>query len=364
MYSFEPSEEQRMLIDAAQRYATNDLRPAAHEADETGLLPPALIEKGWELGVLQASIPESFGGFGEHSALTGALAAEELAYGDLAGALAAMAPATYALPILLAGTEEQKKRLLPPVIEAQWKPYVAAFVEPHYDFDPSAMHTKAEREGEGYVLGGEKAFVPFADTARSFLIFASLEGKTQGFIVPAGAAGLKVGERECLLGLRGLPTFRLRLEGVRVGAEGRLGGEAGHDPAPLLAATNVAVAAIAVGLSRAAYDYALAYAKDRQAFGAPIAQKQAIAFGLAEMATEIEAIRLLVWEAAWKLDQGKEDAAKTAYLALIGASDMAMMVTDRAVQYLGGHGYIREHPVELWMRNGRGIPAFAGLAMV
>jgi alkylation response protein AidB-like acyl-CoA dehydrogenase len=363
MYSFEPSEEQRMLIDAAQRYATNDLRPAAHEADEAGVLPPALIEKGWELGVLQASIPESFGGFGEHSAVTGALAAEELAYGDLAGALATMAPATYAVPILLAGTEEQKKRLLPPVIEAEWKPYVAAFIEPQYDFDPNAMCTKAER-GDGYILTGEKVFVPFADTAKSFVVYANLEGKTQAFIVPAGTAGLTVGERESLLGLRGLPTFRLKLDGVKVPADARLGGEAGHDPAPLLAATNVAVAALAVGLSRAAYDYSLAYAKDRQAFGAPIAQKQAIAFGLAEMATEIEAIRLLVWEAAWKIDQGKEDAAKAAYLALMGASDMAMMVTDRAVQYLGGHGYIREHPVELWMRNGRGIPAFAGLAMV
>jgi alkylation response protein AidB-like acyl-CoA dehydrogenase len=119
-----------------------------------------------------------------------------------------------------------------------------------------------------------------------------------------------------------------------------------------------------VGLSRAAYDYALAYAKDRQAFGVPIAQKQAIAFMLAEMATEIEAIRLLVWEAAWKIDKGADDAARAAYLALTGATDLAMMVTDRAVQVLGGHGYIREHPVELWMRNGRGIPAFAGLAMV
>jgi alkylation response protein AidB-like acyl-CoA dehydrogenase len=364
MYSFEPTDEQRMLIDAAQRYATNDLRPAAHEADETGVLPPALIEKGWELGVLQASIPEAYGGFGEHSAVTGALAAEELAYGDLAGALAAMAPATYAVPILLAGTEEQKKGLLPAVIEAEWKPYVAAFVEPLYDFDPTAMRTKAERAADGYVIAGEKAFVPFADTAKSFLVYANLEGTTQGFIVPAGAAGLAVGDRESLLGLRGLPTFRVKLEGVKVAADARLGGEAGHDAAPLLAAANVAVAALAVGLSRAAYDYALAYAKDRQAFGAPIAQKQAIAFGLAEMATEIEAIRLLVWEAAWKLDQGKDDAAKAAYLALVGATDMAMMVTDRAVQYLGGHGYIREHPVELWMRNGRGIPAFAGLAMV
>jgi alkylation response protein AidB-like acyl-CoA dehydrogenase len=125
----------------------------------------------------------------------------------------------------------------------------------------------------------------------------------------------------------------------------------------------VAVAALGVGLSQAAYEYSLAYAKDRQAFGVPIAQKQVIAFMLAEMITEIEASRLMVWEAAWMLDAGN-DASKAAYLALVSVSDTAMMVTDRAVQILGGHGYIREHPVELWMRNGRGIPAFAGLAIV
>jgi len=131
----------------------------------------------------------------------------------------------------------------------------------------------------------------------------------------------------------------------------------------MIAASQVAAAALAVGLSRAAYDYSLEYAKEREAFGEPIGHKQAIAFMLAEMATEIEAIRLMVWEAAWKLDAG-QDAAKAAYLAQVGAADMAMIVTDRAVQILGGHGYIREHPVERWMRNGRGVPVFTGLVTV
>jgi alkylation response protein AidB-like acyl-CoA dehydrogenase len=126
----------------------------------------------------------------------------------------------------------------------------------------------------------------------------------------------------------------------------------------------VALSAMAVGLSRAALEYASDYAKDRDVFGVKVAQKQAIAFMIAEMATEVEAIRLLTWEAAWMLDNGKEEANKHAYLAHTGAMDMAMMVTDRAVQILGGHGYIREHPVELWMRNGRGIATFTGLAVV
>jgi len=300
---------------------------------------------------------------GEHSAVTGALAAEELGNGDVAAGLAVMAPATYALPLLLAGTEEQKTSLLPPVVEGNWKPYSAAFVEPDFDFYAGEMRTTAKTNASGYVLDGVKTMVPFADQAEGLIVYAAFEGKTQAFLVPPKIEGLSFGEREKKLGLGALPMFPVRLASVHVPKEARLGGASGHDPAPLIAAAQVAAAALAVGLSRASYDYAVAYAKEREVFGAPIARKQSIAFSLAEMAIEIEAIRLLVWEAAWKLDAG-QDAAASAYLALIGASDMAMMVTDRAVQILGGHGYIREHPVERWMRNGRGIASFAGLAMV
>jgi alkylation response protein AidB-like acyl-CoA dehydrogenase len=144
----------------------------------------------------------------------------------------------------------------------------------------------------------------------------------------------------------------------------RLGGLQGHDFEPLVTSMRLGLAALAVGMSRAALDYAIDYAKNRDVFGVKAAQKQAVAFMLAEMATEIEAIRLLVWEAAWMLDTGKQDASKEAYLALTGAMDMAMMVGDRAVQVLGGHGYIREYPVELWMRNARGIAMLNGLAII
>jgi alkylation response protein AidB-like acyl-CoA dehydrogenase len=136
MYSFQPSEEQQMLIDALKRYALDDLREAARDADEEGQLPTELIEKGWELGYLQASIPEDYTGFGERSAVTGALAAEELAYGDLSGALAVMTPGLYTTPILLVGTEEQKGEFIPPVIEMEWKAYTAALMEHSFDFDP------------------------------------------------------------------------------------------------------------------------------------------------------------------------------------------------------------------------------------
>jgi acyl-CoA dehydrogenase len=364
MYSFEPSDEQKMLVETISRYARNDLRLAAHDADEEAELPEKLIEKGWELGYLQASIPEQYGGFGERSAVTGALAAEELAWGDLAGALAVMAPGLYTQPILLAGTEQQKETFIPPVIEAEWQPYTAALIEQKFDFDPNDLDTSAVEDGDAYILRGEKVYVPYASQAQGMVVYAKLDGHTQGFIVPAGTVGLDVDERQKLLGLYALPVFKVCLNQVRVPKENRLGGESGHEFEPILNAARVAMAAMAVGISRAAFEYARDYAKEREVFGVKVAQKQAIAFMLAEMATEIEAIRLLTWEAAWMLDQGKQEASKQAYLALTGATDLAMMITDRAVQVLGGHGYIREHPVELWMRNGRGIPTFNGMAVV
>lgn len=364
MYSFEPTEEQQMLAEAVGKYAGNDLRTAAREAEEGGELPKKLIGKGWEIGLLQASLPEAYGGFGERSAVTGVIAIEEMAFGDLAGTLAVMAPSLFATPILLAGSEEQKQNYLPRVIGGAWSPYAAAFIEYTFDFDPNSLKTTATLDGGEYVLNGEKVFVPFAKDAAAILVYANLNGQTQGFIVERSAAGLTVSdEREKLMSLNALPLYRVKLDNVKVPASNRLGGAAGHDFEPILAAMRLATAATAIGVANAAFEYARDYAKEREAFGVKIAQKQAIAFMLAEMRTEIEAIRLLTWEAAWKLDTGKEDACNEAYLASVGAADMAMMVTDRAVQILGGHGYIREHPVEMWMRNGRGFATFTGLAI-
>jgi acyl-CoA dehydrogenase len=363
MYSFEPTEEQKMLIDAIGRYAVSNLRAAAHDADEEKEFKPGLIEKGWELGFLQASIPEDYGGFGEYSAVTGVIAAEEFAYGDLAGALAVMAPSLFAFPILLVGSEEQKQEYLPPLVEAEWKPYTAALMEKRFDFDPYDLATAAVEEGDEYVITGEKIYVPYAQGAQALIVYARLGDQTQGFIVPGDAPGLQVGERQKLLGIHALPVYSVKLDGVRLPKANRLGGEQGHPIDRLLASSNIAQAALAIGMSRAAFDYARDYAKDRDVFGVKVAQKQAIAFMFAEMATEIEAIRLLTWEAAWMLDTGHQDAYRQAYLAQVGAADMAMMVSDRAVQILGGHGYIREHPVEMWMRNGRGFAVFNGLAM-
>jgi acyl-CoA dehydrogenase len=270
----------------------------------------------------------------------------------------------FSLPILLAGSPEQKEKYLPAVIEAQWKPYTAALIEMRYDFDPCDLRTVSLVEDDSYVITGEKVYVPYAQQAKAMLVYARLGDQTQGFIVAAGAAGLSVGERQKLLGFHALPVYPVKLDGVRIPKSDRLGGAQGSAFEPILDASRLATAGLALGLARSAFEYARDYAKEREAFGLKIAQKQAVAFMLAEMATEIDAIRMLTWEAAWMADNGKPEASKNAYLAQIGAVDMAMMVTDRAVQILGGHGYIREHPVELWMRNGRGIATLTGMAII
>lgn len=364
MYSFEPSEEQQMLVDTIKRYATADLRSKAMDADEEGELPANLVKKGWELGFLQGSVPEDFGGFGERSAVTGVLATEEFAWGDLAGALAVMAPGLFITPIVLGGSQAQKQQWLPQIVESDWQPYTAALIEYQFDFDPNDLKTVAEERGGEYVIRGEKVYVPYADQADAMIVYARLGDETQGFIVEKGAEGLVVGERQKMLGIHALPVYKVSFKDVRVPRENRIGDPQGHDFAPVLDSARVTMAALALGVARAAYEYSRDYAKDREVFGVKVAQKQAIAFMLAEMATEIEAIRLLVWEAAWMLDNNKPEGSKHAYLALSGATDMAMMVTDRAVQILGGHGYIREHPVERYMRNGRGIATLTGLAVV
>ncbi|HML24096.1 MAG TPA: acyl-CoA dehydrogenase family protein [Aggregatilinea sp.] len=366
MISFTPTDEQTMLIDTIRRYSLNDVRPAAHEADESGDLPEALVRTGWEIGILPGSIPESMGGFGEASgAVTGALAYEELAYGDLALALTVLSPALAAIPLVLDGTDEQRDQLLPLFLDETPPRVTAAFIEPGMFFAPGKPRTTATRQNGRYVLNGAKATVPLATDAERLLVYAWNEDAKQvdAFFVSANQDGLSVGVREKLMGVRALPTYPVTLDGVQVGADCRLGGEAGLQFSRLLAHSHVALAALAVGVMHAALDYAIDYAKEREQFGAAIATKQAIAFMLAECAIEVDATRLMVWEAAWKLDQG-EDASKEAYLAKRYADKAVLMVADSAVQTLGGHGYIREHPVERWLRNARGFASFDGLAML
>jgi len=364
MISFSPSEEQQMIINTVSGFAVNEMRKLYRECDENGEIPAEIIDKAWEFGLIASSIPEKYGGFGsEHSAITGALVAEELAWGDLSIAMHILCPALVAFPILEAGSEEQKRKYLPLFCGEVYKQATAALIEPRFNFDPHAVTTTARLDGNEYVLSGEKCYVPLVAGADLMLVYACQDGATQGFIVENGASGLELGEREKNMGLKALATYELALKDCRIPKENRLGGEAGCDFNRILNYSRVALSAMAVGVARAAYEYSLDYAKQRYAFGEPIAARQAIAFMLAEMAIEIDATRFMTWEAAWELDRGK-DATKDASLVKMYADDMVLTVTDRAVQILGGHGYIREHPVELWLRNGRGFVTFDGMAIV
>ncbi|PYQ46908.1 MAG: acyl-CoA dehydrogenase [Acidobacteria bacterium] len=354
MFAFEPSEEQQMFIEGARKFASKELREGAREADEHG------FTGGWELGLLPASIPEKYGGFGERSAVTGVLAAEELAWGDLSGALALSAPNLVAFPVLLCGSEQQKAELLPQFCSNAYAPASAALIEPRYDFDGNALKTTATRSNGDFVVNGAKCNVPCAAEAEWMVAYASCDGRTEGFLIKKGTRGVEVKEREQNMGMKAFPLYSVDFHDCRAQ---RLGGEGGTDFQLLLNCSRVALAAMAVGVARGAYEYALEYAKNRKAFGEAIAQRQSIAFMLAEMYIDIEAARLMTWEAAWLLDQ-KRDATRAACLAKNFADEMALTVADRAVQTLGGHGYIRDYPVEMWLRNARGFAVLEGVAIV
>lgn len=362
MYSFDMTSEQKMLVDTVHRYAEKQLRSVYREAEEQAAAPGATIRTGWELGLLPAAIDAAYGGFGEYSALTSALYLEELGWGDVGISLHLLSPNLFALPVTLFGDNDQKAAWLPRFTEADFPKASAALVEPVYQFDPNNLSTIAEQEGGSYTIRGVKTYVPLAKDAEVFLVYAQEKSRTQAFIVPADTLGVVVAERIVLMGAHALPVYTVHFNGVVVPAANRLGGTRGIRMNRLLTVSRISGAALAIGQARAAYEYALKYAKEREAFGEPIAHRQSIAFLLANMAIEIEGVRLQVWEAAWRYDN-REDVSKLAALAKQAADKMVLEVTDNAVQVLGGHGYIREHPVELWFRNGRGFAAWDGLVI-
>lgn len=363
MFDLEWTEEQKLIHDTVSNFARSEIRGLARDCDESGSIPPELLAKGFELGLIHSALPEEHGGFGEdRSAVTGAIVAEELAWGDLSISLAMLAPRLLAYPVADLGTPEQQREILPRFAR-EYHAATAAFLEPRYDFAPDRPATTAERQGGDWVITGRKCFVPLAAEADLLLVLAQAGDAPAAFVVERGASGLSVGEREKNMGIKALPTAEVSLDGVRVPARARLGGGEGADLGPLVDRMRVALAAMAVGVARASYEFARDYAKERKAFGVPIAQKQAIAFMLADMAIEIDASRLLAWEAAWLLDQGR-DARKHAILAKRYAANAVLKIADNAVQVLGGHGYIRDYPVELWLRNARGFSSFEGMAIV
>ena len=364
MISFSPTEEQQMIVSMARQFANDEMRKIYRQCDEDGTIPAGIIDTAWKMGLTSSPIPEDYGGpGGERSVVTGALIAEELAWGDLSMAMHVLCPALFAYPVLEMGTDAQRQKYLPPFCGEDFKAATAALIEPRFDFDPYCLSTTARLQGDEYVLNGEKCYVPLAAEADELLVYAAADGTSQSFIVEKGAKGLEIGEREKNMGIKALATYEVTLKDCHIPREGRVGVETGCDFCRITNCSRVALSAMAVGVARAAMEYSRDYAKERVAFGETIGSRQAVAFALAEMAIEIDATRLMAWEAAWTLDR-KDDATKEAALAKAYADDMVLMVTDRAVQILGGHGYVREHPVELWLRNGRGFSTFDGMATV
>ena len=369
MLGFNPNEEQQQIIDMVRRFAASVIRPQARDCEENKTIPDDLLAKFWELGLIVNCIPEEFNGYGnERSALTGALISEELAYGDLALALAMLSPTLFAYPILEMGTAAQKEKYLPQFCEEQFKFATAALMEPRVTFDPNQLKTTAARNGDEYILNGEKCLVPYAGRADLFLIYATNSpgagvGAIQGYIVEKGTEGLAIGEREKYMGMNALELNKIKLTNCRIPACNRLGEKRGSNFQRLLNLSRISWTAMAAGICNASKDYAVNYAKERVQFGEPIASRQAIAFMLADMAIETDAMRFMAWKAAGIADKN-EDCTRDAYLAKLYANKYTGKITDSGVQVLGGHGYIREHPDELWFRNGLGIEPIDGLTIV
>lgn len=363
MLDFTLDDEQEMLQRTIRRYSEERVRKVFREAEEEGHVPQDVTRAGWEIGLLPTGLPESYGGFGEYSVVTGAVATEAFAWGDLATTLHVLSPNLVAIPLLLAGNDAQKELYLPKFCEVEPPSMTAALVEPGLKFNPRQLQTVARRDDDNYVLNGVKSMAPLAEGANEVLVYANEDGETQAFLVPTESDGFQVGDRERLLGVHGLPVNQIHLDSVCVPAENRLGGADGTDFDAILNHSRVALGAAAVGVARAAYEYALDYAKQRVQFGEPIAHRQSIAFMLAEMAIDVETMRLLVWEAAWKLDQG-QDVTREATVMKHYVDSRVLQTADRAVQILGGYGYMREFPVELWLRNARGFAHFDGLAII
>ena len=364
MFSLEMSKEQKMIKDEVAKLVKDIVTDNVRDMEDKNEISMDVIQKAWELGVSVSMVPEEFGGFGlDDSPVTTSIILEELAFGDMGYAIAATLPSTVISPIFNMGTKEQQSKYLPVFCGEKYAPATLALNEPHFGFDAVEPKTTAEKKNGSYILNGEKCFVPLADTSSHILVAASFENENNLFIVEKANPGLKIGEKEKNLGLYSLDTFEISLKDCEIPTEDRIGGDSGCDYDQFMQKTRIGMSALGTGVARASYEFARDYAKDRVQFGEPIVHRQAVAFMIAEMAYEVDAMRLMTWKAASKLEANK-DAKKEAFLAKIYCGDMAMKVTDFGVQLLGGHGYIREYPVERYYRNGRGISILEGMASV
>jgi acyl-CoA dehydrogenase len=365
---FQLTDSQRALQETARKYAREVIRPKAPHYDETAEFPKDLISTAFELGLVNQAIPAEYGGVGL-SHLEQVIVCEELAWGCSGVATSLFANDLANLPIILFGTEEQKKRLLTPFTE-RLKLASFCLTEPAAGSDVAGMSTTARLEGGHYVLNGSKCFITNGGYADQFTVFATLDKSRRHkgitcFVVDAKAPGITVGKHENKMGQRASNTVSLTFEDVRVPVANRIGEEGQGFPIAMETLDNSrpTTAAFAVGIARAALEHSLEYSSQRQTFGKPIREHQGIQFMLADMAMNIQAARLLTHQGAWLLDNGQKNTLVSSY-AKAFAADMAMKVTTDAVQVYGGYGYIKEYPVEKLMRDAKLIQVYEGTSQV
>jgi acyl-CoA dehydrogenase len=366
--SFALTDEQKALRELAHEFAEKEIRPRTAEYDEHSTHPADVIAKAHELGLVNAHVPAEYGGL-ELSVFDGMLIGEELAWGCSGMATSIAANALGAAPLLIAGTDEQKRRFVAPLVD---EPILCSFAltEPNAGSDVSGIQTTAVRHGDEYVLNGSKMFITNAGHAAWLVVFASTDKSKRhrglsAFVVPAGLDGVVVERHLDKMGQRATDTSAIAFQDVRVPVENRLGGEGDGFKIAMktLDFTRPGTAAGAVGVAQAAYEYAVQYAKERVQFGQPIAMNQGVNFLIADMATEIEAARLLVWQASWLHDQGQRATLQSSYAKRF-AADTAMKVTTDAVQIFGGYGYMKEYPVEKLMRDAKLFQIYEGTSQI
>ncbi len=366
--SFALTDEQKSLRELARDFAQREIRPKEREYDESSTHPADLIARAHEIGLMNVHVPEEYGGAGL-SAFEGMLIGEELCWGCSGIGTAIVANGLGHGPVILAGTEEQKRRWLPQLID---RPLLTSFAltEPNAGSDVSGIQTTAVRDGDEYVLNGSKMFITNAGYAEWFTVFASTD-RSKGhrglsaFVVPARADGVTVDKHLDKMGQRATDTSTISFQDVRVPVEDRLGeeGEGFKIAMRTLDFTRPGTAIGAVGVARAAFEHAVQYSKERVQFGMPIAMNQGINFLIADMATKIEAARLLCWQAAWMIDQGQRATLQSSYAKRF-AADICMEVTTDAVQIFGGYGYMKEYPVEKLMRDAKLYQIYEGTSQI
>ncbi len=354
------TEEQVAMVELCRDFAAREIRPRAGAVDEADTETPwDLWYLAAEAGITSFMLPERFGGGGCIDVFTQCLVQEELCFGDLGIGNLLCSGGFFADPVLELGTVEQQERWLTPLCGPRPPMTALATTEPDAGSDAAAIRTTAVRDGDGYLLNGSKAWISNAGEAELYVVFAKTDpdARSRGvtaFVLGRDSPGLSFGRPMRKMGQRAIVCREMYLEDVAVTADQRLGDE-GHGFVGLMRTfdiSRVVLGAAAVGIARAALDYAVAYATNRKAFGVPIISHQAVAFRLADMATRVESARLLVWRAARRLDAG-EPATSLAAMAKLTASEAAVFCTWAAVQTLGGWGYSREHPVERWLRDAK-----------